>query len=161
MDLANRMSYLHLLCLGQVVETYNSHIERMVRLINPMTIMRSQGMIEETGSIHNGRLCEKSYARAVVSYGEGNVGVDIWRRFAPLDQELTLVEPTPAPSLAPVSLQQDCKELGPKPVPALTSTDAMLLSAGSHHGLPRVCATLTLVGASEFSNVPLCDVLHY
>ena len=69
MDLANRM-YLHLLCLGQVVETYNSHIERMVRFINPMTIMRSQGMIEVTGSIHNGRLREKSYARAVISYGE-------------------------------------------------------------------------------------------
>ena len=49
-------------------------------------------MIEVIGSIHNGRLREKSYARAVVSYGEGNVGVDIWRRFAPLDQELTLVE---------------------------------------------------------------------
>ena len=130
MDLANRMSYLHLLCLGQVVETYNSHIERMVRFINPMTIMRSQGMIEVTGSIHNGKLREKSYARAVVSYGKGNVGVDIWRRFAPLDQERTLVKSTPAPELAPVSLQQDCEALGPEPAPALTTADALVLLAG-------------------------------
>ena len=129
MDLANCM-YFHLLCLGQVVETYNSHIERMVRFINPMTIMRSQGMIEVTGSIHNGRLREKSYARAVVSYGEGNVGVDIWRRFAPLDQELTLVEPTPAPALAPVSLQQDCEALEPEPAAAFTTTDAIMMLAG-------------------------------
>jgi hypothetical protein len=69
---------------GQVVETYNSMLKKMLHFLGSMNEPRQSGMLSVTAAAFNTDYREQMRQQMEDGFGAENLGIDVWRRFCNL-----------------------------------------------------------------------------
>ena len=69
---------------GQVVETYNSMLKKMLHFLGSMNEPRQSGMLSVTAAAFNTDYREQVRQQMEDGFGAENLGIDVWRRFCNL-----------------------------------------------------------------------------